>query len=262
MLDGYKWPDPTNPERYVKVAERLAMPQAKDKYVHMGWFVGLFDMVYRLHEFEDCMRDFYVEPKKMKYITAKVADFILGAIDTLASKFPGRIHGLLIPDDWGGQDSTFVSIPMWEEFFGPHYRAIGDHLHRAGIHFWLHSDGRVNNLVPVLIDCGLDVINLPSPQVVGIDDIAERFAGKICFFNGVDIQSTLVQGSDAEIDEEARQLAEKWHTPKGGFIPAGGLSSEATGITKHRGLVAVNAFRKYCWGLPPLSEPEALALAK
>jgi len=262
MLKDYKWPDPRNPERYATIPARLSMPEAKDKYVHMGWFVGLYDMVYRLHEFEDCMVDFYIEPEKMKFIIGKVAEFIIGAIDALAEKFPGRIHGLLIPDDWGGQESTFMSIPMWEEFFGPHYREIARHLHAAGMHFWLHSDGRINDLLPVLIDCGLDVVNMPSPRVVGIDDVAKRFAGKICFFNGVDIQSTLVKGSDEEIDEEARLLVEKWNTPKGGFIPTGGGKVEAVGATLHRALVAVNAFRKYAWDLPPLTEEELSSRAK
>ncbi len=260
MLDSFRWPDPANPERYSSIAERLARPESRDKYCHIGWFMGLYDTVYRLHEFEDCMADFYLEPAKMKYLIAKVAGFMLGAIAELVSRFPGRIHGILLPDDWGGQDSTFVSIAMWEEFFGLHYRAIGEVLHENGIHFWLHSDGRINDLLPVLIDCGLDVVNMPSPHVVGIDAIAERFAGRLCFINGVDIQSTLVEGTDEEIEEEAGQLALKWHTPDGGFIPTGGLGYPASGVTDEKGLVAVNAFRKYCWGLPPLGLEEARAL--
>jgi len=256
MLDSYRWPDPHNPERYASVGPSLARPEGRDKYVHMGWFVGLFDMVYRLHEFEDCMRDFYLEPKKMEYIITRVAEFIIAAIDELASRFPGRIHGLLIPDDWGGQDSTFVSVPMWQKFFAPHYRAIAEHLHRAGIHFWLHTDGRINDLIPVLIDSGLDVINLPSSHVVGLEDISRRFRGKLCFFNGVDIQMTLNFGTDAEIEAEARKLVEKWGTPKGGFIPTGSLGYEAGGVSPEKGLVAVNAFRKYCWGLPALTDAE------
>jgi len=260
MLDGYRWPDPRNPERYKSIAARLASPEAEGKYVHVGWFIGLYDTVYRLHEFEDCMRDFILEPGRMEFIISKVAEFMVGAIDTLAEKFPGRIHGLLIPDDWGGQDGTFMSIPMWEEFFGGHYKEIASHLHKAGMDFWLHSDGRINDLIPVLIDCGLDVINLPSPRVVGIDEIARRFAGKICFTNGVDIQTTLVSGTDRQIRREARDLVDKWNTPKGGFIPAGGLAYEAGGVSSRRGLVATNAFREYCWDLPPLSEEEAVEI--
>lgn len=256
-LDGYKWPDPHNPERYELIPARLAAPDAKEKYVHLGWYVGLFDIVYRLREFEDCMRDFILEPKKMKRLIAGVAEFMLGGIDELASRFPGQIDGLLVPDDWGGQDSTFVSIPMWEEFFGPHYRAIGDRLHKAGIHFWLHSDGRINDLIPVLIDCGLDVINLPSPLVVGIDEISRRFAGIIAFVNGVDLQVTMNFGSDAEIEAQARELVEKWNTPKGGFIPTEGLGYVAGGVSKEKALVAINAFRKCCWNMPPLSMEEA-----
>lgn len=256
-LASYKWPDPRNPERYELIRRQLAEAAARVKYVHLGWFVGLFDLVYRLREFEDCMRDFVFEPAKMKYLIAGVADFMLGVIDELASRFPGQIDGLLVPDDWGSQSTTFMSIPMWEEFFGSHYRAIGDRLHKAGIHFWLHSDGRINDLMPVLIDCGLDVINLPSPLAVGIDEIAERFAGKIAFINGVDLQKTMNFGSDEEIEAQAKELIEKWNTAKGGFIPSEGLGYVAGGVSKERSLVAINAFRRYGWGLPPLSMEEA-----
>jgi hypothetical protein len=256
MLPGYKWPDPYDEARYAPLAERLENPRAEGRYVHMGWFIGLFDTVYRLHWFEDCMMDFHLEPEKMHYITGKVAEFMLAVIDTIAKKFPGRIHGLLLPDDWGGQTSTFMSVEMWDDFFGRHYREIGKHLHDAGIHFWLHSDGRINDLLPVLIDCGLDCINMPSPTVVGIDDIANRFAGKLCFSNGVDIQSTLVTGTDAEIEDEARQLCAKWHTPKGGFIPGDTSNLEPIGARMHARVVAINAFRKYAYGLPPITEQE------
>lgn len=260
MFEAFDWPDPRNPERYVSIAAALDRPEAQEKYCFIGWFVGLYDTVYRLHEFEDCMMDFHLEPEQMKRLIGKVADFMLGAVDELASRFPGRIHGLLVPDDWGGQDTTFVSIPMWEEFFGGHYRALGESLHQHGLHFWLHSDGRINDLLPVLIDCGLDVVNIPSPQVVGLDALAERFAGRLCFHNGVDIQSTLVHGREEEIEEEARQLVEKWGTPAGGFIPSGGLAYEASGVTDEKALAAVNAFRRLCWGLPPLTLAEAKAL--
>ena len=257
MLDTFAWPDPTNPERYTSITARLARPESRDRYCHLGWFVGLYDTVYRLHEFDDCMRDFHLEPAKMKRLIAKVADFMLGAIDELVSRFPGRIHGTLLPDDWGGQASTFMGIPMWEEFFGGHYRRIGKHIHDAGMHFWLHSDGRINDLLDTLIDCGVDVINMPSPQMVGIDQIAQGFAGRICFANGLDIQSTLVTGSDDEIEEEARLLVERWNTPRGGFIPGACGYLATIGTDVHRWLVGLNALRKYAWGLPPMTRQDA-----
>lgn len=262
MLDSFRWPNAAAPERYASIAARLATPESKDMYCHIGWFMGLFDTVYRLHEFDDCMRDFHLESARMKHLTARVAEFMLGVIDELASRFPARIHGILLPDDWGGQESTFMSVGMWDDFFGPHYRAIGRRLHENGIHFWLHSDGRINDLLPVLIDCGVDVINMPSPRVVGVDEVGERFAGKLCFINGVDIQSTLVRGTEDEIEEEAQQIARRWHTDTGGFIPTATLSYPASGVTEERGLVAVNAFRKHCWNLPPLGIEDARALAR
>lgn len=257
MLEDYAWPDAANPERYDGIGERLDSPAAAGKYAYVSWFVGLYDMVLRLRGWEESMLDFAAEPEKIKYVVARVAEFITTAIDTLAEKFPGRIHGIMIPDDWGGQDATFMSIEMWEEFFGGHYREIARHMHEGGMHFWLHSDGRINALVDTLIECGVDVLNMPSPTVVGIDEVARDFVGRICLANGVDIQTTMISGSDEEIREEARELVEKWGTGRGGFIPSCGMNLSAIGGNAHRWLVAANALREYGWGLPPLTQEEA-----
>jgi len=259
MLADFRWPDARNPERYRSIPERLAAPEAGRRYVHLGWYVGLYDTILRLRGWQASMTDFVAEPAKIKDLIARVTDFMLAGIDTLSEKFPGRIHGILIPDDWGGQKAAFISIEMWEEFFGGPYREIGRHIHKAGMHFWLHSDGRINELLDTLIECGVDVVNMPSPTVVDIDEIAERFAGRICFANGVDIQKTLVRGTDDEIEDEARRLVEKWNTPKGGFIPFAEYNLRAIGAAPRRALAAVNAFRKYAWNLPPLSDEESRA---
>ena len=70
----------------------------------------------------------------------------------------------------------------------------------------------------IVIDCGLDVIQMDQQQNMGLDLLSERFAGRITFWCPVDIQNMMCQGSPEEIKAYAREMFEKLSTPAGGFI--------------------------------------------
>jgi hypothetical protein len=70
----------------------------------------------------------------------------------------------------------------------------------------------------MLIEAGVNVINLQQPLALGIDEIGREFAGKIAFETLCDIQKTLPGGNRDQIAAEARDLMAKWGTPEGGFI--------------------------------------------
>jgi len=113
-----------------------------------------------------------------------------------------------------------------------------------GMHFWLHSCGRINDLIPEFIDLGIDVINLQQPRALGIEDIGNRFRGKICFESLVDIQRTLPHGTPEEIEEEARLLLEHWSTTEGGFILSDYEESAAIEASYEQKKTMFEAFKK------------------
>ena len=82
----------------------------------------------------------------------------------------------------------------------------------------LHSCGRINALVPSLIELGVDVLNMQQSRSYGLVEFGEQFRGKVCFLATVDIQTTMPRGVEEEIREEARLLVKHWGTPEGGLI--------------------------------------------
>ncbi|HIS81058.1 MAG TPA: hypothetical protein IAB52_06295, partial [Candidatus Scatomonas merdavium] len=61
----------------------------------------------------------------------------------------------------------------------------------------------------------------------------------------VDIQDTLPTGDREKIEREAKELIEKWGTPKGGFIGVEYGYLDAIGITKETMLFELECFEKY-----------------
>lgn len=270
-LGDYGWPDPDAPERYRGFEQQLA--GAGDRFVMFCFGHGIFERLHMLRGMSETMMDFYRHPNETHELIERILDHHLrvlrncvkiaenhrleaGAtrpegedhrLEAGATQLEGGatrlpIHAAAMADDWGLQDRAFVNVKLFREFFKPRYRRWFDEIKAAGLHPWMHSCGRINDVLEELIDCGLEVINPQQPNVVGIDEISARYRGRICFESIVDTQSTLPRGTYEEICAQARELLDKWGTPRGGFIASDYNDAEAIGVTLDRRRVMFAAF--------------------
>jgi uroporphyrinogen-III decarboxylase len=180
----------------------------------------LFERLHSLRGFENLMLDIYTEPARLEALADRVADFDVEIIRNISRRFPGEVDGLFFTEDWGDERSLLLSPEVWRTLFAPRYRRIFQACRDAGWDVWMHSCGRINDIIGDLIDLGVNVLNLQQPRTLGIEEIGRRFAGRICFQTSCDIQRTLPHGSDEEIRDEARRLVQCWGTDEGGFILA------------------------------------------
>jgi hypothetical protein len=104
------------------------------------------------------------------------------------------------------------------DFFFPRYKKIFDAMHAMGCDVWVHSCGKVNEIVEGYIRAGVDVVNLQQPRALGIEEMGERYRGRITFSSLCDIQATLPTGDRAKIEADAEALMTRWATPDGGFV--------------------------------------------
>jgi uroporphyrinogen-III decarboxylase len=202
----------------------------------------LFERMHTLHGFESTLIDLYLERERIETLADRIVEFDLGIIRNIAARFPDRIHGFRFTDDWGTQQSAFIRPQSWDEFFKPRYKRIFDAAHEAGWHVWMHSCGKINAVIEGLIEIGLDVINLQQPRALGIEEIGERFRGRICFESLCDIQHTLPFKGPEEIREEARLLLKHWAVPDGGFILSDYGDGAAIGVELEKKQVMLQAF--------------------
>jgi len=242
-LDGYIFPDPDDPVCYEGVENQFI--GSEDKYIITGIFMLLFEKLQALRGFENLLEDFYSEWGKISDLADRVVDFNLRVIDNMASRFPGKIDGLSFTDDWGTETALIINPKLWNEFFKPRYKKIFDACHGVGWHVWMHSCGKVNEILEGLIEIGCDVINLQQPRVMGIKEIGEKFAGKICFQTTCDIQHTMPFEDADYIREEAKLLMDCWGTERGGFILSDYGSDAAIGTTREKTEAMYEAFMKY-----------------
>ncbi len=231
-LADYPWPDPDRPELYEHIPRNL--DTVGDKYVQTAIWMLLFERMWSLRGMDNLLTDFYLHPDEVAELADRIVDFQVRIVRNTAAVAEGRIHALGTTDDWGTQQGPIVSPALWHEFFLPRYKRIFDACHEVGWDVYLHSCGKVNDLVEGFIQSGVDMLNLQQPRLYGIEEIGRRFAGRVCFNTTVDIQATLPRGTDEQVRQEAAELLEHWATPEGGFIFNDYGDHESIGVSKDR----------------------------
>lgn len=241
-LDTIRFPDASDPARYRNLP--AALEKADGKYCVLANGSAMFERMHFLRGFEETLQDMYLNPNKIGELADRLAAFQIDTVRNIYQRFKGKIHAIRLSDDWGTQSGMIISPDTWRRIFKPRYKRIFDTIHECGMHAWLHSCGRINDILDDFIEIGLNVINPKQPNVLGIEEAGKRFAGRICFESLCDIQTTLPTGDIQKIREEAKSLLHHWATPDGGFV-LNGLDPEPIGVTESTKQEMIRAFREF-----------------
>ncbi|MCX7805785.1 MAG: hypothetical protein N3A38_11430, partial [Planctomycetota bacterium] len=230
-IDRIKGPDYDDDSRYADVPAALDRFEADGKYVMSGIFMVLFERMHVLYGFENTLAGLIGDRPAMEALADRVVGVHLRFVENIRRRFGNRVHGISMTDDWGTQRAAFISFDLWMDFFYPRYKRLFDAMHEAGYDVWVHSCGKVNEIVEGYIRAGVDAVNLQQPRALGIREIGAKYRGRIAFESLCDIQATLPKNDRKLVDRDVRALMRHWASPEGGFVFSDYGDSEAIGVT-------------------------------
>jgi uroporphyrinogen decarboxylase len=214
-VDSGRWqlPDFTGPERYAHLPAGVAQIHAEGRYAY-GHGLGLMLLPVDLRGMDAWFLDHGENEDRLAWLLDAITERNLLIIEAYHR---AGMDGFIIWDDMGMNDRPLVSPKQFRRLYLPRYRRIADALHERGMHFIHHCCGQVWPLMDMFIEGGLDVLQLDQPELMGIDRLAASYAGKLCFWNCVDIMQTMPTGDVARIADEARRQVDSFHVG-GGFM--------------------------------------------
>ena len=172
-------------------------------------------------DFESWMVTFATE---RDYVDALYEKLVLAWMENLkrfVDAVGDRVQILQVNDDFGTQQSPFVSVQMFRERIMPYYKRGLDWVHaNTDMKVFLHSDGALFPLIPSLIEMGVDILNPVQTSANGMDPVRlkEEFGDQLVFWGAsLDCQKTLPFGTP---DEVAREVEEhvRVFAPGGGYV--------------------------------------------
>jgi uroporphyrinogen decarboxylase len=213
-LKGFRPPDLRDPSRFDAMKQTRA-ELGDDKYYSANFVLSGFTVMAFLRGFSETLEDLYLDRENIE----RLADIVFGFEEELIQQLkPQGFDAVTFADDWGTQESLFISPKLWREFFKPRYKRQIDLIHQCGLDLYFHSCGYIYDIIPDMIEIGLDILNPGQPTLNGIERMGSDFSGKICFACPVSYQKTGISGTEEDIYREARQLFECLGNHNGGLI--------------------------------------------
>ncbi|HEY3379391.1 MAG TPA: uroporphyrinogen decarboxylase family protein [Armatimonadota bacterium] len=211
---AYQFPDIDALYRYEQARAHIS-GRAGDVY-ELAWFgSGYFGTLYNLRKMEDLLIDLAMYQEELQGYCARLEPIFHRCLEQWSR---AGAHGILFGEDLGVQDRLLMKPATWREIFKPYYARLIAHAHELGLDVLMHSCGYIRDIIPDLVEIGLDVLQFDQIDIYDLDDLASNFGGKIAFFCPVDIQSVMPTGDEARIRAAARRMVETLGAFHGGFL--------------------------------------------
>lgn len=212
-FDKLNIPDIKDPSRW-KVLDGIR-EKAGDKFL-LAHGISIYERIHFIRGLENTWMDIYQDTEKLCKLIDVLVEMNLYAIEKYTE---AGADGFIFCDDWGLQNRLMISPDSWRQIWKPRYQRVYQAAHDHGLSTFLHSCGYIVDILDDLIEVGLDVIQMDQQENMGLELLGERFGGRITFYNPVDIQTVMVNGSLDEIRQYCRKMVAVLGRPDGGFIP-------------------------------------------
>lgn len=161
------------------------------------------------------------EPERAHRFLDAIVEMHLTNLEVFLTSVGAYIDVILFGDDLGMQNGPQISPDMYDEFFKPRHALMWQRAKElAGVKVMLHCCGGVRELLPSLIDAGLDAINPVQISCRGMDAacLKREFGNGLTFWGGgCDTQHVLPLGTPAEVTSHVRRQVAALK-PGGGFV--------------------------------------------
>jgi uroporphyrinogen decarboxylase len=162
------------------------------------------------------------EPARAHRFLDRVMEIHLRNLDRFLQAAADFIDVIVFGDDLGMQSGPQVSPAMYREFFKPRQRLLWQRVKKLKPHLkiMLHCCGGVRELLPDLIDAGLEAINPVQITCRGMEaqGLKADFGKRLTFWGGgCDTRHVLTHGAPAQVRDHVLRQIETWR-PGGGFV--------------------------------------------
>jgi len=154
------------------------------------------------------------------------------------------VDAVIIHDDWGMNQATFISPEQWKKFVKPYITEQVKTLSDMGVPVILHSDGNLNGILDEIVKLKISALNpLQRSANMNIAEIKARYGDRLSLIGNINTTATLSQGDPVDVELEVL-VCLRDAAPGGGYIMAPDHSFHS-GIPEENIHCLINTCKKY-----------------
>ena len=178
---------------------------------------GMFEQVHHFCSIDQALMYYMTNPDEIHDMIKMLTDWELELAEGICS----HLHPDMIfhHDDWGGEINSFLRPSMFDDFFLDAYKQVYGYYHDHGVEFIVHhSDSYAANLVPEMIEMGIDVWQ-GCMHSNNVPELVKKYGKQITFMGEIDNKFVDFDGWTPEVCHKAAVDAIERVGTKEGFIP-------------------------------------------
>ncbi|MEI6157325.1 MAG: uroporphyrinogen decarboxylase family protein [Atribacterota bacterium] len=213
-VQTYPFPLPASTSQKEDLKKMVDELHRQELFV-MGFAVQIFEPAWYLRGMENFLVDMIQNPR--------YAEALLDAVTrvgcTMARDFADAGVDLLVTgDDVAMQQSMILSPNVWRSWLKPRLAQVirAARAVNPEIFLYYHSDGKVDPIIPELIEVGVEVLNPVQPECLDPAKVKRKWGDVLSFWGTMGTQTTFPFGSPEEVRQTVRQRVEE--VGKGGGL--------------------------------------------
>lgn len=210
QLDNF---EPPADMLFVDIQQVNAFCRNNAKFTYTNSWIRPFERYQFIRTTELTMMDIALNEPGMKTLISKIHSHYLKEVEAWSMT---DIDAIGIMDDWGMQKGMIVSPDFFRKYYKQQYREYAEIAHHYGKYVFMHSDGNITEIIPDLIEAGIDALN-SQLFCMDIEELGKMFSGKITFWGEIDRQRLLPEGTKNEIEDAVSFVFENLYS-NGGVI--------------------------------------------
>ncbi len=187
-IEKYSWPDATQYDfaRAGDVATSLSSEYA----VRGPYWRPLFCRVCDLFGMEEAMVRMSLEPRLFEAVLERVFNHTYEYCERLLEACGDAMPIFCLGDDFATQRGMMISPEDWRKFLKPRFAKLFDIGKRASKFVWFHSCGDITEVLPDLIDIGMDVWETVQLHTLPMsaEQLKREYGKHLTFFGAINTQ--------------------------------------------------------------------------
>jgi len=173
-----------------------------------------YERAWSLRGMEDILMDMCLNEAFAEELFERILNHHLELLDIVLD---GDFEGVYFGDDWGQQQGLIMGPPMWRKYIKPAMAKMFEKVKSRGKYVILHSCGDLREILPEIIDIGMDVYNTVQPEIYDLKKLKREYGKDLTFYGGISTQQFLPTATLAESSDMAGSVLELM-AKDGGYI--------------------------------------------
>lgn len=221
-IQDYPWPKGDDPSRFAGLRERALQLRQQTPYAVVSGISGVvYEIGWYLRGLEQWLCDLMSQPEFCEAVLDQTLKFWMDWFRLFLDEVGDLVDVIMIGDDLAGQNGPLFAPALYRRLVKPRHQQLAQYIRsRTSAKIWYHTCGSCLDLIPDLMDNGIDILNPVqlSARKMNPALLKQQFGRALSFWGGgCDSQQVLSRETPEKVAEHVRQNVRTF-MPGGGYI--------------------------------------------